>query len=184
MENFEPRVLALDCSPTGNGRTRRALEAVLGAAAEQGASCSLITVAEDGVEAAQRAVLAADAFVLGSPMWRASYAAPFKALLDVIPRGMWGEKDAPLTGRAVALVGTGASLHHFLGLADMRNVLVDFFAAHVLSPGVYVPSEGFGEDGLLVNPFLERARGQGRALVALAAAIDQAPALSGVVPQA
>lgn len=181
-------VLAVNCSPAPGGRTRTALEEVLAGVRERGAAATLVELSrEDGtldVDTAVAALHEADAFVLGSPMYRASYAAPFKALLDRTPRGMWGEATAPLTARAVATVATAADAHHFLGPAAMRDVLVDFFAAHVLSPGVYLATADFDEAKRLLPESAARARAQGRALVDLAAAVAASPDLSGVRPQA
>jgi FMN reductase len=181
------RALAVDCSPTGPGRTGNALGAVLAAAAAAGAETELIHLGGEGAVSVEEAVAklnGADVFVFGSPIYRATFATPFKALIDATPRGMWGETDAPLTGRAAALVATGASDHHFLGLGRMRDALADFFAAHVVSPGLYVSHAGFGEDRELVPEVAERARLQGQALVELGAAITASQALRAVTPQA
>ncbi|MBS1889184.1 MAG: NAD(P)H-dependent oxidoreductase [Actinobacteria bacterium] len=181
------RILALDCSPSGPGRTGNVLGQVLDGSAATGAEVSLIHLGGDAptsVENAVGAMLEADAFVFGSPIYRATFATPFKALLDATPRGMWGETEAPLTARAVAIVATGASAHHFLALAAMRNVLVDFFAAHVVSPGLYVEQAEFGADRTLTAEAAERARLQGEALVELAGAIAGSTALGAVTPQA
>jgi FMN reductase len=181
------KILALDGSPGGSGRTRIALDAVLQGAAQAGATVEALELA-GGAPPVER-LLAADAFVLGSPIYRASYATPLKAFLDGCPRGMWGETEAPLTGRGVALVATGATWHHYLALDDLRNVLAGFFAAHPLSPGLYVPGEGFvdPEDGgprRLADAFAQAATAQGAALVALARAVAAAPELRAITPQA
>jgi FMN reductase len=105
-------------------------------------------------------------------------------LVDAVPRAMYGEDRAPLTGRAAVTVATAASDHHFLGPADMRNVLVDFFATHIVSPGLYVPASGYDEAGALKPLFAERAAAMGRALVELAAAIRTSTALRAVTPNA
>jgi FMN reductase len=181
------RVLGIDCSPTGPGRTGNALGAVLGAAAEAGAETSLVHLGGEAALTAEQAVeamLGADAFAFGSPIYRATFSTPFKALVDATPRGMWGETDAPLTGRAAAIVATGASDHHFLGLGRMRDVLVDFFAAHVVSPGLYLSHASFGEDRMLIEPEAERARLQGLALVELGNAIAASSGLAAVTPRA
>ena len=178
------RVLALDGSPQGGGKTATALRAVLESAARAGAETELVGLAcPDYRAAAQAAALEADAFVLGSPVYRASYATPLKAFLDGLPRGMWGEETAPVTGRAVAIVCTGATWHHYLALDGLRSVLAGFFAAHVLSPGLYVPGEGFA-DGELTEPFAGLARETGTGLVALAGAVAASDALRGISPQA
>lgn len=126
----------------------------------------------------------ADGVIMGSPVYRASYAEPLKALLDRLPRGMWGETQAPLEGRAVVIAATGASLHHFLSLNDLRNVLASFFAAHVVPPGFYVPGEGFDAAGSLLDEYAALADQQGRALVELANLLPQTNELRGLRPQA
>jgi FMN reductase len=179
------RVLVIDGSPQGGGRTAAAAGEVAGGAAALGAEPELISLGVDGgVEQALAAAEEADAFVIGSPMYRASFAHPLKTLLDALPRGFWGEQTAPITGRAVAIVGTGASWHHFLGLDGLRSVLAGFFAAHVVPPGLYVPREGFGEEGELLDPFAADAALVGRALVELARALEGSEALGRLRPQA
>lgn len=181
------RVLAIDGSPDGAGRTARVLEAVLAGARARGAETRLVSLAR-GVDAeledALAAVHAADAFVLGSPIYRASHGYRLKELLERVPRGMWGEATAPLTGRAVGLVATGASHHHFLGLADLRQTLQAFFAAYVVPPGLYVAGDGFDADKQLLPATAATAGALGEAVVALAQALGADPALHGVVPQA
>ena len=44
----------------------------------------------------------ADAVVLGSPVYRATYSALLKDLLERTERGRWGETTAPLQGKAAA----------------------------------------------------------------------------------
>lgn len=178
-------VTAIDGSPSGGGRTERVLRVMLDAAEAAGAKTDLLSLATTPpTEAVARLGGDERAYVLASPVYRGSYAAPLKAFLDVLPRGMWGEKDAPITARPVALVLTGATWHHYLALADLRGVLAGFFAAHVLSPGVYVPAEGFDADKELIEPFRGSAQQQASALVELAAALTTSPALAAIRPQA
>lgn len=178
------RILALDGSPSGGGRTATALTAVLAAARENGADTTLLglSTAEE-IDAALASVEGGDAFAIGSPVYRASFATPLKTFLDRLPRGMWGETSAPITGRAVAIVCTGATWHHYLALNDLRNVLAGFFAAHVLSPGLYVPREGFADDAL-DDRHGALAATAGHTLVELARAIEVSPMLRRTAPQA
>jgi FMN reductase len=182
------QILAIDGSPTGGGRTLTVVRAVLAAAEAAGAQTSQRSLADDPPTAASDELIAemdaADALIIGSPIYRASYAAPLKTLLDMVPRGMWGEKDAPLRGKAIVVVATGASLHHFLALNDFRNVLAGFFAAHVLPPGLYIPREAFADDGSLKEPYPTQAGLQGQALVELARALKTSTALRDLRPQA
>jgi FMN reductase len=176
-------VLGVNCSPSGGGKTRAAIEAVLGGAAAAGGETRLVELADgDDLAPVIASLAASSAFVFGSPMYRATFAAPFKTLMDAVPRGMHGEQSAPLAGRAAVTVATAASDHHFLGPAGMRDVLVDFFACHVVSPGLYVPAYGYDEHGALVEPFAGRAELLGRALVELARAIAASAALRAVTP--
>ena len=176
-------ILGIDGSPVGGGRTLSAIKEVLAAVAED-AETEVASLAGAEVESIILRMVAADAVVCGSPIYRASFAYPLKALLDRLPRGMWGETSAPLQGKAAVIVATGASLHHFLALDDLRNVLAGFFACHVVPPGLYVPREGFDEASALTPPYADQANLQGRALVALTRALESSPALRQLRPQA
>jgi FMN reductase len=183
------RLLALDGSPTGGGRTAVVLRAILQGSQSAGAEhTDVLSLADRAVTAigeVMQLLEQADGFVFGSPVYRASYAWPLKLLLDHLPRGMWGEPTAPLRGKPVAIAMTGASLHHFLALNDLRGVLGVFFAAHVLPPGLYVPREGFDEAGsMLQAPYVAQAELTGRALAELAALLPRSAALRLLEPQA
>jgi FMN reductase len=178
-------VLLVDGSPRGSGRTAAALSAVAAAVAGEGARTASMGLSGDLEARAAEIVARApefDAFVFGSPTYRATYTAELKYLFDRMPRGMAGEDGAPLRARATAVVLTGASLHHFLALDSLRNVLGGFFGAFVLPPGLYVPHAGFTEDGELLPEVRELAAAQGRALVELAAAIRASTHLARLGP--
>jgi FMN reductase len=177
-------VVAIDASPTAGGRTRAALKAVTAAATEAGAAVETILLAAAGTERAVAALADADAVVLASPVYRASFATPLKELLDAIPREGLASPDSRLSGKATAMVLTGASLHHFLALDGLRSVLAGFFAAHVVPPGLYVPREAFADDLVLKEPHAGQASAQGGALVDLARAVCASTALRSLRPQA
>jgi FMN reductase len=181
------RVLLVDGSPTGDGRTAATLKAVGAAAAESGAQIELVSLgdgAAGGFDQALAALTGAEAFVLGSPVYRAASAAPLKHLIDLVPRGNDDNRDSVFAGRAVSIVYTGATLHHFLSLNGLRDVLAGFFAAHVVPPGLYVPRDGWGMDSELLAPYAEQAYRQGRALVELATLLRANSALRSLRPQA
>ena len=167
-------VLLVDGSPRGRGRTAAVLAAVAAGTVEAGAHPVTLALSGELAARADEVVAQAskfDAFVFGSPTYRATYTAELKYLLDRIPRGMDGEEVAPLRARATAIVLTGASWHHFLALDSLRNVLGGFFGAFVIPPGLYVPRAGFTDEGDLGEQWREQAALQGRALVELARAI-------------
>jgi FMN reductase len=180
-------VVGVDASPVGGSRTAAAIETVLEASTGAGVVRSQFGVGDASAADLENAVAAlagADAVVLGSPVYRGTFAWPLKRLLDAIPRDPGPAPGSPLSGKAVAIVFTGASLHHFLAPADLRDLLTGFFAAYVVPPGLYVPRDGFEDDLTLREPYRSHAWSQGEALVALAQALSTTPELRGVRPQA
>jgi len=121
------------------------------------------------VESSMQSLAAADAVVLATPMFRATYAAVLKEFLERVPRGGPPERfDGPLRAKAVGIVATGGSHHHFLGADPLIDLLVRYFGAYVVPPVLYgVIRTGAEPDPALV----EDAARFGRALVALGAAI-------------
>lgn len=176
--------LALDGSPGGHGHTAEVLREVLAGASAGGSETGFASLSEISVERAIEMVEEANALVLGTPVYRASFVFTVKTLLDSMPRGLYVDERAPLGGKGAVIVVTGASLHHFLAVDDLRNVLSSFFAAHVVPPGLYVSREEFGENGQLLSDVEERARQQGRALVELTTALSTSPSMRQLLPQA
>lgn len=178
-------VLGIVGSPTPSGRTLTAVRAVLDGAASTGATTNVVELASGAPpdEVAEQ-MAGADAVVLGSPVYRARATAALRGLLESTQRGMWGETTAPLQGTACALVLTGASLHHFLAVDELRAVLASFFAAQVLSPGLYLQHADFADRETLGESAAELAHSHGAALVDLAAAIGASSRLSALRPLA
>jgi FMN reductase len=170
-------------SPNAGGRTRVAVAAVLAGAAEEGAEVRVVELADTAIPDAIAAVGEADAAVFGSPTYRADIAAQLKALLDATPRGMSYESGDPLRGTVCATVLTGASDHHFLAVEKVRGILGGFFGAQLLSPGLYLPSAAFTDDGTALRDEQRRlAETHGRALVELTAAVRSSTWLRDLRP--
>lgn len=161
------------------GNTDRLVGQVLAAAAGEGAATTTIHLGHGPLDPAPlegqlQRLAAADAIVLGTPMYRATYAGVLKDFLDRVPRGRPAEGFAgPLRAKPVGVVATGASDHHFLGLDPLLTLLVRFFGAFVVPPAVY-GSPSAGE---------EEAARLGRALVALGEAIRADRRLAETRPQ-
>ena len=194
------RIVGIVGSANARGATATLVDAVVSRAGAVGPhETDVIALADfelafaDGTKAeAQtgdtRAVLerleAGDAFVLGTPMYRASYSGVLKNLLDLVSRGRWDGAAKPLEARAVGVVATGASLHHFLGLEPLIAVLVNFFSAYVVPPGLYATSDQVDTTGQVRDPELARRLQQlAEALVALTRAIGRDDALQRPTPQ-
>ncbi|OLT13868.1 NADPH-dependent FMN reductase [Pseudonocardia sp. CNS-139] len=176
-------VLGVVGGPEPGGRTATAVAGVLAGAAKGGATTSLLELSEAGVEAVVAAIEAADAVVFGSPVFRATYSALLKDLLERTERGKWGEKTAPLQGKAAATVITGASGHHFHAVSDLRDVLAGFFAVQVLSPGLYFDHGNYVDRNTLNEDSAALAAAHGAALADLATAVRASGALQAITPQ-
>ncbi|NMH96335.1 NAD(P)H-dependent oxidoreductase [Pseudonocardia acidicola] len=176
-------VLGVVGGPDPGGRTSTAVAGILAGAEAAGATTSLIELSQAEPAAVTAALEAADAVVFGSPVYRATYTALLKDLLERTERGKWGETTAPLQGKAAATVLTGASGHHFLAMNDLRNVLAGFFAMQVLSPGLYVDHSGYADRSTLTEDSAALAATHGAALVDLATAVRGSKALSAITPQ-
>ena len=177
------RVLGVVAGPEPGGRTATAVAGVLNGAEKAGATTSLLELSEVGADAVIAAFDTADAVVFGSPVYRATYSALLKDLLERTERGKWGETTAPLQGTAAATVLTGASGHHHLAVGDLRNVLAGFFAVQVLAPGLYLDHGHYGDRTTLTESSATLAAAHGAALADLARAVRDSPALQGITPQ-
>jgi MsuE subfamily FMN reductase len=151
------RLLGISGSLSRGSRTSRLIQEVLdGAAQEPGVTAELLEISTSGAifcdgrppdayEGRTREVIdrvvAADAYVVGSPMYRGSYTGAFKNLFDLLPN------DA-LSGKVVGLVATGGSDHHVLALEHQLRPLLSFFLAHTVPGTVYAQNAHFTEAGL------------------------------------
>lgn len=192
-------VLGIVGSLSSPSNTRAAVEIALDAAAEHGATTELLHLAEydlvpaDGrplddytgdTAAALARIVDSSAYMIGTPVYRASYSGILKNLFDMIPRGMWQADVAPLANSAVGLVGTGATPHHYLVVEKELAPVLSFFGAHLVGSGVYAHADHYGDDHTLVDDRVrERLRTLGAATVDLHQAIHDSDALSGLGPQ-
>jgi len=176
------RIVGVVGGPQPGGRTAAAVAALLAGAAAGGASTSLLELSGTPVEDVLAAFAQADGVVLGSPVYRATYSALLKDLLERTQRGRWGETSAPLQGTAAAVVLTGASGHHFLAVDHLRSVLAGFFAVQVLSPGLYLDHSGFHDRSTLTEQSAALAAAHGAALADLTAAVRASAALRALTP--
>jgi FMN reductase len=99
-----------------------------------------------GLEARKlvESLLAADAIVVGSPVYKGSYTGLFKHLFDLI------DPDA-LRGKPVLLTATGGGHRHALVIEHQLRPLFGFFESAVVSTGVYAASADL-EGGVVTSP--------------------------------
>ena len=129
-------------------RTRRAVEAVAAGAREAAADVAVdvvdlseepVSLADgrplaqypDGTAAVIGRVAGADCVVLATPVYRGSFTGALKNLLDHLPL-------EALEGKAVGLLATGATDHHFLAIDHQLRGVLAWFGAYQLPGSVYV----------------------------------------------
>ena len=161
-----PTLLGIHGSVTQPGRLHQALQLALRFADEQAVdgqgtpvTTSLLHLGDhrisfadgrplssfpDDTEAVVQQVMAADMYLIATPIFRASFTASLKNLLDLIP-------VEGLMGKVCGLIGMGASDHHFLAIDTQLRPVLAWFGAHLVPGGVYLQSRHF-QDGQLADP--------------------------------
>lgn len=86
-------------------------------------------------------LLSADILVVGSPVYKASYAGMFKHFFDLLPH------DA-LVGKIVCLTATGGSDRHALVIEQHMRPLFTFFAAFTLPTAIFATPADFDGDAI------------------------------------
>ncbi|MFJ9664136.1 FMN reductase [Streptomyces sp. NPDC101219] len=127
---------------------------------------------------AYEAVTRADALIVVTPVFSASYSGLFKSFFD----GLSVTDPDALAGKPVLIAATGGTARHSLVLDHALRPLFSYLKAVVVPTGVYAASEDWGAEGL--DGRIERAAGQLVALTAPAgrAATSGAPDGPAVVP--
>ncbi len=156
-----PTLLGIHGSVTPPGRLHRALELALESVDQQATSIttSLLHLGDhrisfadgrplsaftDDTEAVVQQVMAVDMYLIATPIFRASFTASLKNLLDLIP-------VEGLMGKVCGLVGMGSTDHHFLAVDTQLRPVLTWFGAHIVPGGVYLQSRHF-QDGQLADP--------------------------------
>ncbi len=140
-------VLLLSGSPSASSSGARLLQHIGDKLASQGHRCSKLQVRDLPAQALLHAgfgdpaiirataqVMEADAIVIATPVYKASYTGILKAFLDLLPQD-------GLDGKLVLPLATGGSQSHMLVLDyAMRPVLASLSARFIL-PGIYATSD-------------------------------------------
>lgn len=123
--------------------------------------------------AALALVEAADAYLVATPIYRASYTGALKNFFDLVPNDPNG--DDPLRGKAVGLLATGGSDHHYLVLEHQLRPLFGFFGAQTLARAVYASPKDFNPAKQVEGRLVGELEQLGQELVALATFLQQTP---------
>ncbi len=156
-----PTMLGIHGSVTPPGRLYQALRLALGSANKHSESIatSLLHLGDhkisfadgrplsdypDDTEAVVRQVMAADMYLIGTQIFRASFTASLKNLLDLVP-------VEGLMGKVCGLVAMGATEHHYLAVDSQLRPVLAWFGAHLVPGVVYLQSRQF-QEGKLADP--------------------------------
>lgn len=197
MSDESLTLLGISGSQSADSRTRAAVEAALEGADDgvetdrlhlgdyelDTADGRTLSAYEGDTAAALGKIVDADAFVVGTPIYRASYSGALKNLLDMVPRGEWQGDVAPFENAAVGLVATGATQSHYLAIDEELRPVFAFFGAHTVGSSVYADGDAFADGDVVDDAIQERLGRLGRATVELAEAIENGSALSVLEPQ-
>ena len=93
------------------------------------------------LRAVQEAVAQADALIVVTPIFSASYSGLFKTFFDVLEEGA-------LAGRPVLIAATGGTARHSLALEHALRPLFGYLRAIVVPTGVFAASEDWGSGGV------------------------------------
>lgn len=100
-------------------------------------------------------LIAADALIVGTPVYKGSYTGLFKHLFDLLD-------PVVLRGKPVLITATGGGYRHALVIEHQLRPLFGFFEARVVPLGVYAASADLEGDSLAddITARLETAVGQ------------------------
>ncbi|HET7278882.1 MAG TPA: FMN reductase [Dermatophilaceae bacterium] len=93
------------------------------------------------LRAVQEAVAQADALIVVTPIFSASYSGLFKMFFDVLEEGA-------LAGKPVLIAATGGTARHSLALEHALRPLFAYLRAIVVPTGVFAASEDWGSGGV------------------------------------
>ena len=189
-----PTLLGIHGSVTPPGRLHQALQLALESAGGQSNSVTTgvlhlgdhqISFADgrplsdytDDTEAVVQRVMAADMYLIATPVYRASFTAALKNLLDLAP-------VEGLMGKVCGLIAMGATDHHYLAIDSQLRPVLAWFGAHLVPGAVYLRSSQFQEGKLADPEAIAALESLGKAVVAMQQAAAGKDGLVGPPPLA
>ncbi|KRE36432.1 NADPH-dependent FMN reductase [Paenibacillus sp. Soil724D2] len=91
-----------------------------------------------------KAILSADCFIIGTPIFQASLAAPLKNLFDLLP-------PTAFRNKVIGFVGTGGTYQHFLVIENQLKPIAGYFRAYTAPDYVYANREHFDSNNRIVD---------------------------------
>jgi FMN reductase len=170
------RIVGIAGSPTVPSRSRALVIRALAYLGELGAETALIDLAQlpadalllrrkDGaVDDAIAQAISADALVIGTPVYRATYSGQLKAFLDLFPQ------DA-LRGSVAGLIVTGYGDGHSLAADTGLRPLVASLRGVTAGRSIYATNTSYPDQGTIPAAHEAELRALATELVTLAAAL-------------
>ena len=131
----------------------------------------------DDTEAVVQQVMAADMYLIATPIYRASFTAGLKNLLDLVP-------VEGLMGKVCGLIAMGATDHHYLALDSQLRPVLAWFGAHLVPGAVYLQSGHFQEGRLADPDAISELKTLASAVIAMYEAAAQNDGMLGPPPLA
>jgi FMN reductase len=116
-------------------------------------------------------IMAADAVILATPVYRGTLTGALKNALDLLP-------IEALQGKPVGIIAMGATLHHYLGAESHLRDILAWFGAFTLPTAVYLSSADFRDGALSADAAasLDALIASAASLAELAANVTSGPA--------
>ncbi|WP_174733466.1 NADPH-dependent FMN reductase [Mesobacillus harenae] len=105
-------------------------------------------------------VINADAFIIGTPIYRGSLTGALKNVFDLIP-------NDSLKGKAIGFIATGGTYHHYLAIEHQLHPLASYFRSPVVPGGVYAHNDHFTNGEITDQDILRRLKDLAESLVLL-----------------
>jgi FMN reductase len=165
-------------SPSANARSRALLAAALAQLQAQGVDGALLDLLDlpadallarrrdPVVDAAIAQVTGASIILLGTPVYRATYAGQLKAFLDLFPQ-------EALAGRVVGLIATGAGPGHLLAIDHGLRPLVASLRGLSAANALYVTDAQFPDKTQIPDAIAQSLGTLTGELVALARGLNR-----------
>ena len=189
-----PSLLGIHGSVTQPGRLHQALQLAVRSAGDQWESVttSLLHLGDyrisfadgrplsdyaDDTEAVVQRVMAADMYLIATPIFRASFTGCLKNLLDLVP-------VEGLMGKVCGLLAMGASDHHYLAVDSQLRPVLAWFGAHLVPGAVYLQSRQFEEGQLADSEAIAGLEALANAVIAMQQMAVQRDGMTGPPPLA
>jgi MsuE subfamily FMN reductase len=122
----------------------------------------------------------ADAYLVATPIYRASYTGALKNFFDLLPNDPNGSD--PLRGKVVGLLASGGSDHHYLVLEHQLRPLFAFFGASTPARTIYAAPRDFDAQKQVQGRLLEELARLGQEVVIQARFLAETPGFSRPEP--